>query len=152
MSSTVFASSISGNTNNPPNIGNGIQFLNSQSNLVTPSSLTVYGGTTVLDNVTGTSQSSFFYSAIVFQLNTPIYTDDDSDVIQFTVNLGSNNESKPFNIICSLTNLGQSITSPVYPVTVSSSGLLQIDVNKWFMLRSPGSFYTFSVNGFNIQS
>ena len=120
-----------------------------------PSGLSILGSSTQLDGYSGTTQStttaaSFFTSTIVFSLDTPIYTDDDADVMTFQVALGSANQTQTFNIICTLTNLGQTVSSPIYSLTLTN-GIVQVDVNKWFTLRSPGSQYTFTVMGFNAQ-
>lgn len=164
MSTQVYTSPTSGPiTATPANditVQNYIYFSTKQPT-VTPSSLSILGASTQLDGYTlyssgGTTTTtanaaSFFTSTIVFSLNTPIYTDDESDVITFQVALGSQNTSTTFNVICTLTNLGQTISSPVYqllPSTTNPTGIFEVNVNKWFTLRSPGSFYTFTMMGF----
>lgn len=131
------------------------------STTTTSSSLNVTTGITKLDGYVPTSSTSttapqsgnasFFMSGIDFSLNTPIYANDENDVIAFQVCLNSStytyNANTSFYITCYLSNLGKTVSSPTYEVQTSSSGILTIALNKWFAIKAPGSTYRFTVCG-----
>lgn len=135
-------------------IGNTIYFSATGSS----SSLTGFAYFTKMDGFSGTvsqtENASFFVTGVDFQLNNPIYSNDESDVIAFQACLNSSknkvyNQNQTFNTTCTLMNSGQTITSPVYQITTSNYGNFTIAVNKWFSIKSPGSIYRFLVTGIN---
>jgi len=117
------------------------------------SSLNILASATILDGFSGGSQSATttaFSSSITFTLNNPLYTDDDSDLIEFQVCLSSTgtvNTNQLFQIMCKLSNLGTVAVTPIYQATSDSNGIISIFVNKWFLMKSPGSTYCFTLMG-----
>jgi hypothetical protein len=132
------------------------------SNTICPTSqiLELDGYSSASGTVSQSANCSFFKAIINFTISNPLYTDDETDVINMYVILptsdGSYNYSQTFNIQCMLSNLGSTVSSPIYQLTSStnSSGAsaLQIPFNKWFSFRAPGSTYQAVVEGFTIQS
>lgn len=140
------------------NIGNTVYFSGTGSS----SSLTGFAYFTKMDGfstngstVTQISNASSFMTGVDFQLNNPLYSNDESDVIAFQACLNSStsavvyNSNQTFNATCMLTNLGQTITSPVYQITTNNYGNFTVAINKWFSIKSPGSTYRFMVTGIN---
>jgi len=142
---------VTGNT-----IQNALFFPNTA---VSGSTLNILAAATILDGFLSDAQSTTnpttaFCSSVTFTLNNPLYTDDDSDLIEFQVCLSSTgstgttaNANQQFQIMCKLSNLGTVAVTPIYVATSNSNGIISIFVNKWFLMKSPGSTYCFTLMG-----
>jgi hypothetical protein len=133
--------------------------LNPQTNQINQSTnvLMLDGYNSASGDQTATCTS--FTGILNFQLSNPIFTDDETDVIYlyvvFPYSKSSYNSGVTFDIVCSLSNLGSMVSSPVYTVTsvqgtASAEGpYIVIPINKWFAFRAPGSIYQIRIEGFN---
>jgi len=107
-----------------------------------------------------TATCTSFTGILNFTLSNPIFTDDETDVIYLYVVFpnSSYNSGVTFDIVCSLSNLGSMVSSPVYTVTsvagtASKDGpYIVIPINKWFAFRAPGSIYQIRIEGFNTNA
>lgn len=103
---------------------------------------------------TPTKTCTMFTGILNFTLDNPIFTDDETDVVYLYVVFPTSatfNSGTTFNITCSLSNLGSMVSSPVYPITSTTTSFpyIVVPINKWFSFRAPGSIYQIQIQGFS---